>query len=214
MSSRCVRAKSVLSSDAPVVQHPEVALTVGKGIAGIVQRRNRVRRGRLCPFDQACQRTVFLQRPQCLMAVCPREASVFSYPPTLPVAQVLVPGALLFLVRQVAKAVSLCIKQVIEPTFHPAEDVAVAAQSDVTDAVGRHVAAVAHLRLEGLKGIAVEAAQSVPGTEPHKALPILQHLRDTVRGHSVLLVVLHDVAQRLCLQRQKRQYCDQQHRRS
>ena len=46
-------------------------------------------------------------------------------------------------------------------------------QRDVADAVGRHVAAVAYGRLEGLELIAVVAAQAVPGGKPHKSLLVL-----------------------------------------
>ena len=101
---------------------------------------------------------------------------------------------------QVAETIVAQVEQVVVLVYLT-QDAPLRQQVDVAYAVGRHVTAVAHLWLKGLKVIAVVAAQAVPRGKPHKALLVLQQLSDMCRRHAVGLVVFRHVTHRLCPQR-------------
>jgi hypothetical protein len=100
---------------------------------------------------------------------------------------------LLFLGSEVAEGIILQVEHIIV-FVHQTENLLGGQQLDVADAVGSHVTPVANLRLKGMKLVTVVAAQSVPGSKPHKTLLVLQQLGDMSRGYAILFVVLHHMA--------------------
>ena len=152
-----------------VVQHPQIALTVGTCERQILQLYVQRIVASLSVLTTIRELPVGTECPLSMEGILPSDGLIVLKQQAL---MVVLQIGLSLINRHVTELIAMNVEQEIV-FVHSAHDVAVGSLHEGTYAVGRHLTASPRLRLECPEFISIVAAQSVPCSKPHEPLLIL-----------------------------------------